>query len=158
MPDMQTELSKVINGWENGASSAMGVSQTTFHYIKENPGCTSKSAVEALEKMGLKPTSTVSLISAMVRQNHVRKDANRKLYAIASAYVPIKQNSAKKTKPKAVKPSPAPAPAPAPEAQGIAALYVPPKAFDAAALIDSLTLRQALELRALLNEVWRNNV
>jgi len=151
MPDMQTELSKVINGWDNNVSNTMNISQTTFHYIKEHPGCTSASAVKELEKMGLKPASTVSLISAMVRQNHVRKDANRKLYPIASAYIPIKQNGAKQPKPK-------PKEAPIPEAQGIAALYVPPKAFDAAALIDSLTLRQALELRALLNEVWRNNV
>ena len=153
MPDMQTELSKVINGWENGTPSAMNISQTTFHYIKEHPGCTTVSAVKELEKMGLKPASTVSLISAMVRQNQVRKDANRKLYPIASAYTPLKQSNAKKARL-----TPKPKEVPTPEVQGIAALYVPPKAFDAAALIDSLTLRQALELRALLNEVWRNNV
>ena len=153
MPDMQTELSKVINGWDNNVSNTMNISQTTFHYIKEHPGCTSVSAVKELEKMGLKPASTVSLISAMVRQNQVRKDANRKLYPIASAYTPLKQSNAKKARL-----TPKPKEVPTPEAQGIAALYVPPKAFDAAALIDSLTLRQALELRALLNEVWRNNV
>jgi uncharacterized protein YneF (UPF0154 family) len=148
MPDMKTELSKVLNEWENGAPSAPSsgnISQRTFKYIQDNPGCTVKSAVAALEKMGLKPSSTSSLISAMVRQLTVRKDEFKRLYVISLAYVPLKENSQKKPKPKA-------APR-APEAQGIAALHIPSKAFDAAALIDSLTLRQALEVRALLNQM-----
>jgi hypothetical protein len=145
MPDMKTELNKVINEWENGAHSAPSngtVSRRTFKYIQDNPGCTVNAAIAALEKMGLKPSSTTSLISAMVRQLSVRKDEFKRLYPIADAYMPLKQNSTKKPKPK-----------PAPEAQGIAALHVLPKAFDAAALVDTLTLRQALEVRALLNKL-----
>jgi uncharacterized protein YneF (UPF0154 family) len=145
MPDMKTELNKVLNEWENGAPSAPSsdnVSQRTFKYIQDNPGCTAKSAITALEAMGLKPSSTTSIISAMVRQLSVRKDEYKRLYATAPVYVPLKQNSVKKPKPKV-----------APAAQGIAALHIPPRAFDAAALVDTLTLRQALEVRALLNKL-----
>ena len=154
MPDMKTELSKVLNEWENGAPSAPSdgnISQRTFKYIQDNPGCTVNAAIAALERMGLKAASTSSLISAMVRQLTVRKDEFKRLYPIASAYVPLKQNGTKKPKPKAA--PRAKDPALAPEAQGIAALHIPPKAFDAAALIDSLTLRQALEVRVLLNQM-----
>ena len=154
MPDMKTELNKVINEWENGAPSAPSngtVSQRTFKYIQDNPGCTVNAAIAALEKMGLKPSSTTSLISAMVRQLSVRKDEFKRLYPITNAYVPLKQNGVKKPKPK---PKAEPKAAPqAASAQGIAALHVLPKAFDAAALIDTLTLRQALEVRALLNKM-----
>lgn len=149
MPDMKTELNKVINEWENGAPSAPSngtVSQRTFKYIQDNPGCTVNAAIAALEKMGLKPSSTTSLISAMVRQLSVRKDEFKRLYPITNAYVPLKQNGVKKPKPK-------PKALPQAPAQGIAALHIPPKAFDAAALIDTLTLRQALEVRALLNKM-----
>jgi uncharacterized protein YneF (UPF0154 family) len=148
MPDMKTELSKVLNEWENGAPSAPSsdnVSQRTFKYIQDNPGCTVKSAVAALDTMGLKPSSTQSLIAAMVRQASLRKDEYKRLYPLTDVYKPLKQNGAKKPKPKA-------APQ-APEAQGIAALHVLPKTFDAAALVDTLTLRQALEVRALLNKL-----
>jgi hypothetical protein len=150
MPDMKTELSKVLNEWENGAPSASSdgnISQRTFKYIQDNPGCTVNAAIAALERMGLKAASTSSLISAMVRQLTVRKDEFKRLYPIASAYVPLKQNGKPKPKPKPK------VSAPAPEAQGIAALHIPPKAFDAAALVDTLTLRQALEVRALLNKL-----
>ena len=153
MPDMKTELNKVINEWENGAPSGGTVSQRTFKYIQDNPGGTAKNAIIALETMGLKPSSTTSLISAMVRQGIIRKDESKRLYPIAPAYVPLKQNGVKKPKPKAAPKAKAPALPPAPEAQGIAALHIPPKAFDAAALIDTLTLRQALEVRALLNKM-----
>jgi uncharacterized protein YneF (UPF0154 family) len=149
MPDMKTELNKVINEWENGAPSAPSngtVSQRTFKYIQDNPGCTVNAAIAALEKMGLKPSSTTSLISAMVRQLSVRKDEFKRLYPITNAYVPLKQNGVKKPKPK-------PKAVPQAPAQGIAALQVLPKTFDAAALIDTLTLRQALEVRALLNKM-----
>ena len=151
MPDMKTELSKVLNEWENGAPSASSdgsISKRTFKYIQDNPGCTVNAAIAALERMGLKAASTSSLISAMVRQLTVRKDEYKRLYPIASAYVPLKQNGKPKPKPKA-----APKLKAAPEAQGIAALHIPPKAFDAAALVDTLTLRQALEVRALLNKL-----
>ena len=150
MPDMKTELNKVINEWENGAPSAPSngtVSQRTFKYIQDNPGCTVNAAIAALEKMGLKPSSTTSLSSAMVRQLSVRKDEFKRLYPITNAYVPLKQNGVKKPKPK---PKAVPQAA---SAQGIAALQVLPKTFDAAALIDTLTLRQALEVRALLNKM-----
>jgi uncharacterized protein YneF (UPF0154 family) len=149
MPDMKTELNKVISGWENGTPSAPSsstVSQRTFKYIQDNPGCTVNAAIAALEKMGLKPSSTTSLISAMVRQLSVRKDEHKRLYPISLAYVPLKQNGVKKPKPK-------PKAVPQAPAQGIAALQVLPKTFDAAALIDTLTLRQALEVRALLNKM-----
>lgn len=151
MPDMKTELNKVINEWENGAPSGGTVSQRTFKYIQDNPGGTAKNAIIALETMGLKPSSTTSLISAMVRQGVIRKDESKRLYPIAPAYVPLKQNGVKKPKPKP-KAEPKAAPQTA-SAQGIAALHVLPKTFDAAALIDTLTLRQALEVRALLNKM-----
>jgi hypothetical protein len=128
MTDMQTALIKVIDEWENGIAPAKptkptkpttptktpsdnGVTLATFKYVKDHPGCTSVSAVEALARMGFKPASTASLISAMVKQNLVRKvKTTKKLYATVDAYVPLKSN---------YKPEPA---------QGIAALHVPIKA------------------------------
>lgn len=141
MADMKTALSKVINEWEKDTApeapasteykpdgrTTTGVSQATFDYVKRNPGKTKAVAVRELEQQGYKPTSTTTLISAMVRQNQIVIDDKGGLRAIREQYTPVKYIPSKKVKKamKAAKPAPMQQGKEGVE-QGLAALYVPP--------------------------------
>lgn len=158
MSDIKTALAQATNEWEQGADASptaapapmTGVSQATFDHIKNNPGKSIQAVVRALEAQGYKTTSTTTLISAMVRNGIVQKDRDKRLVAVTETHVPAQ--TTKKVKERGVK-------------QGIAAVQpqaapatveAPPtvKEFDVDALIDSLTLRQAMELRKRLNDMW----
>jgi hypothetical protein len=107
-----------------------------------------------LKEYGHKSTSTQSLLYAMIRQNMVRS-VNGMLYTVAPKYMPIR----KAEKVEQAKPS-------SKQHQGIAALNPqptvdiptpppPPAELDIEALVRSLTILQFLELRKLVNDLWR---
>ena len=169
MSDIKTALAQAIDEWEQGVDAAStpaqtkapttGVSHATFDYIKRNPGKSIQAVVRELEVQGYKTTSTTTLISAMVRQGLVHKDKHKCLRTTAASYSPVQ--AAKKPKGKVFK-DPKPVTL---VQQGIAALqpHATPavveaaptiKEFNVDALIDSLTLRQAMELRKRLNDMW----
>lgn len=147
MPDLKTELNKVINGWEKETNmnakhaiqdvpasteykkdgrTTTGVSQATFDYVKRNPGKTKAVAIQELEQQGYKPTSTTTLLSSMIRQGHMTLDTNGGLHAAIEHYTPVKYVPSK-TPAKPVKVSkPAPVQAKEESPQGLAALYVQP--------------------------------
>lgn len=140
MADMKTALSKVINEWDNATPDApaatpikkdgritTGVSQATFDFIKNNPGKTKAVAIRELEEQGYKPTSTTTLISAMVRQGQVVVDDSGHLTAKRGYYTPVKYIPSKKTAKAAKVAKPAPMQQVREETpQGLAALYVQP--------------------------------
>ena len=73
------------------------ISKETFDYIIANPGCTPSQVADALQKVGYLHKTVTALIYQMVRQDMLRKDLNKKVYALLPAYVPIK--TMQRTKP-----------------------------------------------------------
>ena len=100
MPDIKTALATALNEWEQqaedanklGAARASGavnpstlggtvikatattkrnLTRDTFAMVRDNPGITRVAAVQRLETMGHKPTSTTSILSQMVRAKMV---------------------------------------------------------------------------------------
>lgn len=110
MPDLKSELTKVINAWEHTAPEPEPMPETrpskspifeptnnvcrnTFDCIKKNPGKSRKEIIEALLESGYKKGSTTSLIGQMVKQGMVR-DTGGLLYAVTDEYVPLKSHKA----------------------------------------------------------------
>lgn len=166
MSDIKSALAKALNEWEPKpigpipmapykpiptptSEEAGGVAKGTFEFILNNPHLTKKTVMKSLALAGYKPASTSSLISAMVKQGMVQLSSNGLLLATVSEYTPVKGTYHKPTKKRA-----------APAKQGIAALepqpepsrYVLRKALDIDALIDTLTIREAITLHAKLSE------
>lgn len=164
MPDMKTALSKVINQWDTDTPDApaytpdkrttTGVSHATFEYVRRNPGKTKAVAVRELEAQGYKPTSTVTLLSAMVRQKQIIVDLNGGMRTAADHYVPVKYVPSKK----AAKPVLVPAPKQVKEEapQGLAALYVQPSAPPTTAqqVLETLNVKEAYELYQALAKMF----
>lgn len=138
MPDIQTEMQKILQAWEQPYpltettqqppedtpmfTKTIGVSEASFNIVRDQPGLPKKEYIQLLEAKGFKKASTSSILSQMVKQGHVRVDSSGFLHPNKTEYTPIKAASSfnkknlkvkihKKYKPKAV---------PVPE--GIAAL------------------------------------
>jgi hypothetical protein len=108
MPDLKSELSKVLNEWNPEEPTTMtkpqekpyftvsnNVCRTTFDYVRDNPGKTRIEVSKDLEKQGFKPGSVSSLLGQMVKQGMVRETAHL-LYVTIPKYTPIKGSKALK--------------------------------------------------------------
>lgn len=163
MPDMQTALSKVINSWEQEVDAAnapqvtTGVSQATHQYVKDNPGTTKSEAIKELDKLGYKPTSTTTLLSAMIRTKQITVNVNGGMYIVHEHYKPIQANKKKPApKEKVIKPLE--------QAQGIAALGVqatpaptptaPSTKLTAKQVLETLNVQEAYELYKELDKMF----
>ena len=159
MPDLKSELSKVINSWEPAPtkeapkpyfSVTNNVCRATFDHIRDNPGKTRKEVCSALAARGYKASSTTTLIGQMIKQSHLR-ESNGLLYAINTEYKTLKSAKAW-AKIEAAKAAPRkhvelvskrtgevinPRPAPAPVVE---------KPWEPKDVIDKLTVRQAIAL------------
>jgi len=140
MPDLKTEMSKVLNAWEKDEHDTLArpmipmpdgrvvfgitnnVSRETFNFVKNNPAQTHQTVTEALAKRGFKKTSVASLLTQFVKQGMLSRDEDGVYYAEAEEYSPLKATkkfkAEGKRKSKIVK---------GPRSQGIAALKVEPK-------------------------------
>jgi predicted transcriptional regulator len=140
MADLRTEMSRVLNAWEQDEHDALArpmlpmpdgrlvfgvtnnVSRETFNFVKNNPAQSYTTITEALEKRGFKKTSVASLLTQFVKQGLVGRDEDGVYYAVAEEYSPLKSTkkfkAEGKRKSKIVK---------APRSSGIAALKVEPK-------------------------------
>jgi hypothetical protein len=140
MADLKTEMSKVLNAWEQDEHDALArpkvpspdgrvlfgvtnnVSRETFNFVKNNPAQNHLTITEAMMKRGFKKTSVASLLTQFVKQGMMSRDEDGVYYAEAEAYSPLKSSkqfrAEGKRKSKIVK---------APRSQGIAALKVEPK-------------------------------
>lgn len=167
MPDLQTELSKVITSWETPDTApaqpsqrpfqvSTNTSRATFDYVRDNPGMTRVQAVRALTAQGHKKTSVSSLLVQMVRQGMLR-DSSGALFVTQSEYSPVKPRLVKaaqaalparrRRKLKAVE-------APKPQAPVAAPKVDAPAEFDAEELVNSLTLKQAKAVYEELRKVF----
>lgn len=108
MPDLKSELSKVLNAWEHTApepepmpettpsqkpyfTTTNNVCRATFECIKKNPGKTRKELYDALLESGYKKSSTTSLVGQMLRQGLVRETGGL-LFAAIPEYAPLKSS------------------------------------------------------------------
>ena len=66
------------------------ITERTFNIVRDNPGMTRKQYVEDLHKEGIKPQSSTSLISQLVRQRMVREE-NNKLFPNIEKYTTLKK-------------------------------------------------------------------
>ena len=143
MPDLKSEMHKVINSWseeaptkaETGHSITSNSTRATFNYVRDNPGVTRESAVAALERMGVPQGSSTSLLSTMVTRGNIRKTVDGALFAAQPEYKPLPN------------PKPKAAPVEAPKAPEPVQLNA---AWDADTLLNHLSIKQA---RALYDEL-----
>jgi hypothetical protein len=167
MPDLKSELSKVISSWDNPTPPVQqtqpqpamhhnvtsNVTLSTFNYVRDNPGKTRTDVAKALILQGCKKSSTTSLLGVMVKQGYIRETQGL-LYTNIPAYKPLKSSRAfakangiklvpRKSKAKVEVKVEAPAPA-APAAPQINS------AWDAETLLNHLSIKQA---RALYDEL-----
>ena len=103
MPDLKSEMSKVLNEWEQDAQQTQekqvpkqiftptnNVTQETFIYVRDNPNKTSSEVCDALEVRGFKRSSVGSLLTQFVKQNQMTRDHNSRLRTSVPRYVPLK--------------------------------------------------------------------
>ena len=106
MPDLKSEMSKVLNEWEQDAQQTQektvqnklpqifkptnNVTQETFIYVRDNPNKTSSEICDALEVRGFKRSSVGSLLTQFVKQNQMTRDHNSRLRTSVPRYVPLK--------------------------------------------------------------------
>ncbi len=150
MPDLKSELSKVINSWETPVSTetshhkiTTNSTRLTFDYVRDNPGITRSAAVAGLNRAGVPMGSSTSLLATMIARGNIRMTAEGALFAAQPEYKPLPKPKSDKPKVKKVKAAPAEAPK-APEPVQTNA------AWSADAFINTLSVKQAL---ALYNEL-----
>jgi hypothetical protein len=113
----------------------------TFDYVLNNPGLTRAQVILALEADGVLPKSSTSLLSTFIINGNVR-ETDGLLYAAQAEYAPLKR------------PTPTPqrimAKDATPEAPVQSVAPAEPEPFSVAAILDTLTVRQA---RAVYDEL-----
>jgi len=108
MPDLKSEMSKVLEAWEQDDQQTQqekpvptntlpqifkptnNVSRETFNYIRDNPNKNSKEIRTTLTKRGFNAGSVGSLITQFLKQGQVSKDANGRYNTIVPEYTPLK--------------------------------------------------------------------
>ena len=120
MPDLQTEMQKILQAWDQPETTETtkettvfkptnNVTQATFNFVRDNSGCARNDAIRILVAQGHKKSSVSSLIGQMLRQGHIYKDSDGLLRPNAKEYTPIKSSKtiakreAKAKKPKSYK-------------------------------------------------------
>ena len=109
MPDIQTELQKILQAWEQPETkteepmfnTTTNTSRATFEIVRDNPGLPKAEYIRKLETMGHKKASTSSLLAQMTRQGHIWVDSSGCLRPNQTEYRPLKctttiKNAAKK--------------------------------------------------------------
>ena len=107
MPDLKSEMSKVLDAWEQDDQriqqekqvqkqlpqlfkTTSNVSRETFNYVRDNPKANTKHVCEALGKRGLNPNSVGSLLTQFVKQGQMARDHNNQHITLVPEYTPLK--------------------------------------------------------------------
>lgn len=94
MPDIQSEMSKVLNEWNKPETTMTNVTnnvtRATFNKVAENPGSTRAEIVNMLLADGYKDSSTTSLLTQMLARGNIRS-LNGKLFTNQNEYKPMKR-------------------------------------------------------------------
>jgi hypothetical protein len=150
MPDLKSELSKVITSWNDdmptptpttsnlGRRITANSTRITFNYVRDNPGVTRSEAVAELDRLGVKLSSSSSLIAVMVKRGNIRRADDGGLFATQPEYKPLSVLKPRVTTKKAPPVVEAPTPVQI------------NSAWDAETLLNNLSIKQA---RALYDEL-----
>ena len=118
MPDLKSEMSKVLSAWEQEEQQAINqpqqekqvqttqtaqpklaatifqptnnVTLETFNYVRDNPNATNRQACDALSARGFNPNSVGSLLTQFVKQGQMARDHNGRHIVLVPAYTPLK--------------------------------------------------------------------
>ena len=162
MPDLKTELKKIINQMKEKTTMpnshpniTNNVTRATFDHIRDNPGLTRNAITATLVAKGYNPKSVTSLIGQMARQRLVREE-DGKFFANQKEYTPIKRKFPPLTK-RVVKTKAAPRPKwtppellPMPPVKPISA----PAEWSVESVIGSLNVRQAMAVYDELRKIF----
>lgn len=153
MPDLKTEMAKVIDEWNKPETTMTtphqkitnNVTRATFNKIAENPGATRADVVAMLSADGYKLSSTTSLLTQMLARGNIRS-LNGKLFTNQNEYKPMERITPIKRRAKKDTPPDVPEvdfgnTEPAPQINA---------AWDADTLLNNLSIKQA---RALYDEL-----
>lgn len=175
MPDLQTEIKKVLQHWENVEpiettqpteqpkgpklfAPTNNVTKATFNFIRDNSGCSRTDAVRILVQQGHKKSSVSSLIGQMLRQGLVWKDSDGLLRPNSAEYTPIKSARTianREKKAKVVKPAKTFKVKTSEAAKGITSLVATPVTSDRVQeIMDTINLPDAKRLHRALNEYF----
>ena len=116
MPDIKSELSKVLNQWDKheetirnpkekqvektyGFKTTNNVTRETFNYVRDNPFQARRQIKEALTRRGFKEGSIDALLTQMRNGGLIERTTNGQYVAKANEFHPVKLKD--KVKPKA---------------------------------------------------------
>lgn len=180
MPDIKSELSKVLTAWNTEpedeptmtepAESAPSEFPTptngriktnlvrdTFDLVRRNPGSTRAEITDMLTTGGHPSKSSQSMISTLVRRGNLRQ-SNNLLYVNQIEYSPLKEPMAPVIhRERIVKPlaeTPPPYEPPMRDTTPVAVSVRDPAPWSAAAFVNDLTPRQARELYLELHQLF----
>lgn len=149
MPDLKSELSKVITSWNDdmpkptptlttptlGRRVTANSTRITFNYVRDNPGVTRSEAIAGLERLGVGLSSSSSLIAVMVKRGNIRKADDGGLFAMQPEYAPMPVLKPRVKKVKAAEP--------VVEAPKLIELSKLSMTWDAETLLNNLSIKQA---------------
>lgn len=111
MPDIQTEMKKVMQAWEQpypitqpikepemtnttprptAFVQTTGVTEATFNIVRDQSGLPKKEYIRILSAQGYKKASTSSILSQMIKQGQIWVDSSGFLQPNQKAYTPLK--------------------------------------------------------------------
>lgn len=152
MPDIQSEMSKVLNEWNKPETTMThkitnNVTRATFNKVAENPGSTRAEIVNMLLTDGYKVASTTSLLTQMLARGNIRS-LNGKLFTNQNEYKPMKRIIP--TKRRVEKPKPVVVVETPVEPVAVVAAKPVEIPWDADTILNNLSIKQA---RALYDEL-----
>lgn len=144
MPDLKSEMSKVLDEWNKPESTTMttkphaavtnNITQVLFQHVATHPGITRRALIQDMCAMGFGSNSASSMVTQLLTKGNLRQEQGG-LFTTQETYKPIRA-------PKVIMQIPAPIKAkPAPQINS---------AWDAETLLDNLSIKQA---RALYDEL-----
>jgi hypothetical protein len=166
MPDLKTEMQKILHAWEQPETiketkettmfkPTNNVTKATFNFVRDNSGCARNDAIRILVSQGHKKSSVSSLIGQMLRQGHITKNNYGMLYPNGEEYTPIKsaktiaKREGKVKKAKSYKVITSKTTEPSTESLGLAALVLdhkPDMRTSIDIIMDTVSLNDAHEL------------
>jgi hypothetical protein len=169
MPDIQTELQKLIQAWEQPETTqptetteepmftpTTNTSRATFELVRDNPYKTKREYIRMLELKGFKKSSTSSLLAQMIRQKNISIDDMGLLHTNLNEYKPLKSAATMKNKAKKAKPAKTSKviTSDAPVDTGIARLIDRPVRSKVDTILDDISLSDAHELYRQLHKYF----
>lgn len=157
MPDLQTEMQKILQTWDEPYPQpettketivfkpTTNTSRASFEIVRDNPYKTKREYIKLLEQRGFKSSSTSSLLSQMTRQGMLSADDMGLLHANQNEYRPLKTAKAYAKQAKKVKTSKLRTSEPVIDS-GITRLVKQPYRTKIQTILDDISLSDAHEL------------